>query len=84
MSPKGEIRKIPMNKRLTTISKNVKDTGLFAEPMGTGDVRMNRRYSCPLPERERRALEVLESSRSNFHNTTNNEEAARVVSIGNH
>lgn len=72
-----------MNKQLTTILKNVKDTGLLAELMGHKDIKMTMGYSHPTPEHKRRAGEVLESSRTSFHNTANNEKAARVVSIGN-
>jgi hypothetical protein len=36
---------MPMNKQLTTILKNVKDTGLLAELMGRRDIKMTIRYS---------------------------------------
>jgi integrase len=46
-----------MNKQLTTILKNVKDTGLsgvdiktIQELMGHKDIKLTMRYSLPTPE----------------------------------
>lgn len=134
----GEIRNIPMNKRLTTILKNVKDkapsseyvfcrdgkpygdvkTGWWKalkesgienfrfhdmrhtfgsrlgmagvdiktiqELMGHKDIKMTMRYSHPTPEHKKKAVEILESSHTNFHTTGKKEKTAKLVSIGNH
>ncbi len=77
-----------MNKQLTIILKNVRDTGLLGVDIRTiqeliehKDIKMTMRYSHPTPEHKRKAMDVLESRHSNFHNTTNNKKAAKVVSI---
>jgi integrase len=135
----GEIRKIPMNKLLTTTLKNVKQAGhspvyVFAtedeedgkpygdvkrawwkaleetkiegfrfhdmrhtfgsrlgmagvdiktiqELMGHKDIKMTMRYSHPTPEHKKRAVEILERTHSNFHNSTLPGVAVKVVSI---
>jgi integrase len=70
------------------ILKNVRDTGLLGVDIRTiqdlmrhKDIKTTMRYSHPTREDRRKAVGVLEARHGNFHNTTNNWKAAKVVSI---
>ena len=60
------------------------DIKTIQELMGHKDIKMTMRYSHPTPEHKKRAVEILDSTHTNFHTTPKNEEIEKVVSIGNY
>jgi integrase len=137
-SKNGEIRRIPMNKQLTTILKNVRelkrsteyvfsnngkpctdiktgwwralrdteitnfrfhdlrhtfgsrlgmagvDIKTIQELMGHMDIKMTMRYSHPTPEHKRKAVEILDSSHTSFHTTSQSGRLVKAANVGCH
>jgi len=57
------------------------DIKTIQELLGHKDIKMTMRYSHPTPEHKRKAVEVLDSIHSNFHNSLSSQGTARLVSI---
>ena len=60
------------------------DIKTIQELMGHKDIKMTMRYSHPTPEHKKKAVEILESTHTNFHTTGKKEKTAKLVSIGKH